>query len=43
MKMKSEIKHYFVGSKLFIEYTDSFNYCVKNSINPNTIIPSYYY
>ena len=43
MKMKSEYKHYFVGKKLFIDYMDAFNYCVKNSINSNIIRPSYYY
>ena len=43
MKTRSKIKHYFVGSMLFVDYMDAYNYCVKNLINPKNIVASYYY
>ena len=43
MRTKSEIKHYFVFSKLFVDYMDAFDYCVNNSISLDNIVPSYYY
>lgn len=43
MKTKSKIKHYLVGDKLFIDYMDAFNYCVKNAISSNDIVSSYNY
>lgn len=43
MKTRSEIKHYFVGSMLFVDYMDAYNYCIENLINPDNIVSSYYY
>ena len=43
MKTKSEIKHYYVGELLFVDYMDAYNYCVKNLISPDNIVSSYYY
>lgn len=41
--MNSEIKHYFVGEKLFIDYMDAFNYCIENLIDSNSITSSKMY
>ena len=43
MKTKSEIKHYYVGELLFVDYMDAFNYCVNNLISLDNIVSSYYY